>query len=369
MYIGIDTCFLRPGRIGGSETYTRSLIAALGRLDHQNHYHLFTTPINQSLFASLPSNFYIYSTRYTKSLRELDLIHFPGTTIQPLSLPFPTIITIHDLQHLYWPGFFSLRERLRRWRQDRPSIHKAAHIIAISDFTRRTIAEKFPSAAAKVTTIHSGVSAEFFQPVPQATKERLRQKYNLPPQFGLYPARPWPHKNHKRLFAVMQILKEQYQSDCRLLLCGFNHDEIPSNWQPLLDSLGDDTVQLVSYLPKEEMPVLYQTADFLIYPSLFEGFGLPVLEAMAARCPVICANSTALPEIAGDAAVLVDPYDSAALAQAMHALLTNPTQRAELIERGVERAKAFSWEKTAQATLNIYEQVTGTWQVPVTLMK
>jgi glycosyltransferase involved in cell wall biosynthesis len=165
----------------------------------------------------------------------------------------------------------------------------------------------------------------------------------------------------------MKILREHYKSNCRLILCGFNHDESPSDWRPLLDSLGDDTVQLVSYLPKEEMSALYQTADFLIFPSLFEGFGLPILEAMAARCPVICANSTALPEIAGDAAVLVDPFDSAALAQAIHALLTNPAQQAELIEKGAIRAEAFSWEKTAQATLNIYEQVTGTWQVPVTL--
>jgi glycosyltransferase involved in cell wall biosynthesis len=365
MHIGIHTHFLQPGRIGGSETYTRSLIAALGRLDHQNHYHLFTTSQNQSLFHALPPNFHTtFVNRFGKSIRDLpnratikyDLIHFPGTTIHPLSLALPTIITVHDLQHLYWPGFFSLRERLRRWRQDRPSIHKAAHIIAISDYTRRTIIEKFPAAAGKVTTIHSGVSAEFFQTIPQPAQEPFRQKYNLPSTFALYPARPWPHKNHKRLLAAMNILREQHQSDCRLVLCGFTPDEMPSDWQPLLDSLEGDTVQLVSYIPKQEMPALYQTADLLIYPSLFEGFGLPILEAMAARCPVICANAAALPETAGEAAVLIDPFDSAAIAQAMHALLTNPTQRADLIEKGTRRAGMFSWAKTAEATLDIYQK-------------
>jgi alpha-1,3-rhamnosyl/mannosyltransferase len=104
------------------------------------------------------------------------------------------------------------------------------------------------------------------------------------------------------------------------------------------------------------MPALYQTADLLIYPSLFEGFGLPILEAMAARCPVICANAAALPETAGEAAVLIDPFDSAAIAQAMHALLTNPTQRADLIEKGTRRAGMFSWAKTAEATLDIYQK-------------
>lgn len=358
MHIGLHTHFLQPGRIGGSETYTRNLVATLGRIDHDNEYFIFTTPYNQSLFQSLPPNFHAISpvARFGKSRTNLDLLHFPGTTIQPLSLPIPTVITVHDLQHLYWPGFFSLRERLRRWRQDRPSIHKAARIIAISDFTRQTISEKFPAAADKVTTIPSGISAEFFQPIPQPAKEQFRQKYNLPPRFTVYPARPWPHKNHKRLLAAMKILREQYQSGCRLVLCGFTPNETPPDWQPLLDSLGGDTVQLVSYIPKPEMPALYQTADFLIYPSLFEGFGLPILEAMAAGCPVICADAAALPETAGGAAVLIDPFDSAAIAQTMHTLLTNPTQRAGLIEKGVKRAIAFSWEKTAEATLKVYEE-------------
>jgi glycosyltransferase involved in cell wall biosynthesis len=357
MQIGIHTHFLKPGRIGGSETYTRNLIAALGRIDPNNAYHLFTTAHNQSLFQSLPANFTIHPTRYASHTLNLDLIHFPGGAIKPLSLTIPSIITVHDLQHLYWPGFFSLRERLRRWRQDRPSIHKADRIIAISDFTRQTIAEKFPAAAQKTTTIHSGISAEFFQPVSQPAKEQLRQKYNLPPAFALYPARPWPHKNHKRLFAALQILKNQYQSNCRLALSGFSVDETPPDWRPLLESLGNDTVQFVSYIPETEMPALYQTADLLIYPSLFEGFGLPIIEAMAARCPVVCANATALPEIAGDAAILVDPFDPGALAQAMQNVLTNSTLRANLIEKGTQQANRYSWDKTAQSTLAQYQEL------------
>jgi glycosyltransferase involved in cell wall biosynthesis len=357
MRIGIDLRFLIPGRVGGSEMYTRNLIAALGRIDRHNHYHLFTSLQNEALFQGLPPNFNTYSNHYANISGELDLIHFPGTTVQSRPQNIPTVVTIHDLQHLYWPGFFSLRERLRRWRQDRPSIQQAARIIAISDFTRKTIGEKFPTAVPKTTTIHSGVAAEFFQPAAEGTKSALRQRYKLPDHFALYPAYCWPHKNHKRLFEAIHILKHHFNTGYRLVLSGFTPEETPADWRPLLDSLGGDTVQIVGYLPDKEMPILYQTADLLVFPSLFEGFGLPVLEAMAAGTAVICANIGSLLEIAGNAAVLVDPFDSFALAKAMHCLLASPDRREKLIENGRQQAQSFSWETTAKETLRVYHEV------------
>ncbi len=357
MHIGIDTRFLIPGRIGGSETYTRNLIAALGRIDHQNTYNIFTIPQNEPLFQDLPPNFNTYPNHYANFSGELDLIHFPGTTVHSRPQNIPAVITVHDLQHLYWPGFFSLRERLRRWRQDRPSIHQAAHIIAISDFTRQTIADKYPTAVSKTTTIHSGVAAEFFQPATERAKAALRQRYKLPDPFALYPAYCWPHKNHKRLFEAIHILKHHFSTNYNLVLSGFDPGETPADWQPLLDSLGSDTVQIVGYLPEKELPTLYQTAELLVFPSLFEGFGLPVLEAMAAGTAVICTNTGSLPEIAGDAAVFVDLFDSYALAEAMHNLLANSARRQKLIENGRQQAQTFSWEKTAQETLKVYQEV------------
>jgi glycosyltransferase involved in cell wall biosynthesis len=355
MRIGINAHFLKPGRVGGSEVYTRNLIEALGRIDHNNIYYIFTTSQNRFIFQNLPSNFHLIFNLENRI--PVDLIHFPGTTIKPLSLKTPCVITVHDLQHLYWPGNFSLRERLRRWRRDRPSIHKSSIIIAISNFTRQTIIEKFPEVEDKVTTIHSGVSADYFQPVSESLKLSLKQEHNLPDRFLLYPARPWPHKKHKRLFEALLILQRHHQVKLKLVLSGFERDEVPADWQPLLESLGGDTVQIVGYLPRHEMVALYQTADCLVFPSLFEGFGLPVLEAMAAGTPAICSDAGSLPEVAGDAAVFVDPFDSFDLAEAIYTLHTNPAMRKKLIETGRIRAAKFSWDSTAEKTLDLYKTV------------
>jgi alpha-1,3-rhamnosyl/mannosyltransferase len=151
-------------------------------------------------------------------------------------------------------------------------------------------------------------------------------------------------------------MQSRFHSDCRLVLCGFPAGETPGSWHRLRQSLAKDTVQILGYLPRRELPALYQTADLLIYPSLFEGFGLPVLEAMASGCPVICSNVASLPEIAGDAALFIDPCDSAGMATAMDRLLNDAALRGTHIAKGRERAGRFSWEATARATLSVYRR-------------
>lgn len=378
MRIGINALFLLPGQVGGSEIYTRSLIAALGRVDHENEYLLFVGEHNRGIFSDLPyQNFHekLIVTRWSawlpsvfqRGLEQLrlldsvvgkqlttstvDFIHFPGTTIDPLSLSLPCIVNVHDIQQEFFPDFFSLRERIRRKRFYQASTQKAEFVIATSEFTRQTLIEKYKLPPDKVKTIYGGVTTGFCEPVPEQIVQQVKQKYNLPEKFAVFPGKPWPHKNHQRLFEAMRLLKSRYQSDCHLVLCGFSANELP----PALSEL-QDTVRVLGYIPEQDLRAIYRLATLMVFPSLFEGFGLPVLEAMASGCPVVCSNVTALPEIAGEAALLVDPLNIEAIAQAMQRILMDTELRVTLSERGRARARLFSWEATAQATIEVYRE-------------
>lgn len=186
----------------------------------------------------------------------------------------------------------------------------------------------------------------------------FRERYGLPVRYVVYPANFWPHKNHLRLLQAWQQLRDEVAlADYKLALCGAKergHNAILT-WLAQL-SLAD-TVVLLGYLPAADMPLLYAAASLMVFPSLFEGFGLPILEAMAAGCPVACSNTTSLPEIAGDAAIYFNPLDPSAIAQSIFALLSNEDLRRAFIARGLSRASKFSWEECAKQTLAVYLEV------------
>ena len=380
MRIGINTLFLTPGQVGGTEVYLYQLVDALGQIDAENEYLLYVAEQNQGIFSHLPfSNFreIVIKARYSPVLQKglqlsgwldaqvgrqilntgVDLVHYPGTTIAPLSLALPCVLTIHDIQQEYYPQFFSWRERLRRRRSYQVSAQKARQIIAISEFTRQTLLEKYHLDAHKITTIHCGVAHDFFTPVEPQLIGQVIQKYDLPEQFALFPARGWPHKNHQSLFEAMGKLKTRYASPCKLVLCGLAVAELPHHLQHLLENELRDTILILGYVSRDDLRVLMQTATVVVYPSLFEGFGLPILEAMASGCPVICSNTTALPEIAGKAAMLVDPLDTEQLALAIQRVSTDKEMRSELIAQGLKQCQNFSWLQTAEKTLEVYKNV------------
>jgi glycosyltransferase involved in cell wall biosynthesis len=237
-----------------------------------------------------------------------------------------------------------------------PSSRKARRIITDSQFTRETLVHKFRLPAEKIIPIHWGVDAAFRPEVSPVEVERVRRKYHLPPLFAFYPASTWPHKNHPRLAEAMSLLQSKYHSDCKLVLCG------RPEWghSAMLAALATHHLQqdalILGYVPAEDLPALYHAASLLVYPSLFEGFGIPLVEAMSCGCPIVCSNVTSLPEVAGDAAVLVDPYDVEGLADAMARVLDDNDSRADLIARGLVRARHFSWKQAARQTIQVYRQ-------------
>ena len=347
MRVGISLLTLVPGISGGSETYVRELSRALAR-DGAHEYVALVPPLAPDAGGGLPTvvaDGYPSSTTTLGRLRamgsatlrppdlqrlagDVDVMHYPLTVPIPRpSTPYAT--TLLDVQHLDMPELFARGERLfRRAAYDRTA-RRASAVIVISEFVRERVIERLGVNPDRVHAVGLGVDHERFAPAPGVSREPLL----------LYPARPWPHKNHQRLLEAFAEIRRR-RPELRLLLTGAGHDPrgLPE---------GVEARQVSG----EELVELYQRAACLVFPSLYEGFGLPPVEAMACGCPVAASTAGSLPEVCGDAAVLFDPRDPKAIADGVEEALD---RSADLTMRGLSRSKAFTWAKTAHAHDLVY---------------
>lgn len=201
-----------------------------------------------------------------------------------------------------------------------------------------------------------GVGNEFLLPPDDAVLKGVRAKYALPSEYAFYPTNTWPHKNHATLLQSLHLLSKKYD---KRLACVFTGVERGGHeaFLKAAQELGlTEAVRLLGSVEKRDMSLLYRSASLLIFPSLFEGFGLPPLEAMASDCPVVCSNVASIPEVVGDAALLCNPYDPEAIADAMHRVLTDEELRRALVQAGRERCRQFSWQRTVRETLKVLEE-------------
>jgi glycosyltransferase involved in cell wall biosynthesis len=347
MRVGLSLLSLVPGISGGSETYARELCRALARVGSHRYEVLAPTlaPESGGGLETVVATGYPSSTTIPGRLRAMagasmrpgalagrlagaDVVHYPLTVPVP-PVDRPTILTLLDVQHLDLPALFPRGERLfRRLAYDRAA-RKADRVVVISEWTRERVVEQLGLDPGRVHAIHLAVDHERFSPDPTVTRE----------PFLLYPARPWPHKNHARLFEAFAVLRGA-RPELRLVLTGVGHDAagLPAG----VEARG---------VPTDELVTLYRRAAAVVFPSLYEGFGLPPLEALACGCPVAASRAGSLPEVLGDAAVLFDPEDPAAIAAGVAQALD---RAAELGRRGPERAAAFTWETTARAHDAVY---------------
>jgi glycosyltransferase involved in cell wall biosynthesis len=347
--IAIPLLTLVPGRLGGSETYVRELLRGLGRVG-THEYRVVLPPIARDRGEGLPTT---VATEYRSSestagrlltmgratarpaaLRaQLDgagAVHFPLTIALPRT-SLPTVVTLHDVQHLDLPEMFPRAERAFRsvfW--DR-SLRNAELVIAISEFARERAVAKLGLDPARIHVVPLGLDHDRLAP---RTAERE--------PFLLYPARRWKHKNHDRLLEAFATIRRKRPDLTLVLTGGGDFGALP------------DGVEWRGHVDADELVSLLQRASALVFPSLYEGFGLPPLEAMACGCPVACSDAAALPEVVGDAARLFDPRDPAAIADAVLDVLDDP---APWIERGLVRAEGFSWDETARATDLVYSEL------------
>jgi glycosyltransferase involved in cell wall biosynthesis len=345
--VGLSLLTLIPGISGGSETYARELARSLARVGTHEYLALVSTlaPDAGDGLRTVVADRYPDATTTAGRLRAMgsatfrpaslrrllesvDVVHYPLTV--PVPRPDrPHVITLLDIQHLDLPGLFSRGERLfRKIAYDRAA-GRAAEVIVISDFVRERAVERLRLDPSHVHAVWLGVDHERFAPLPHVEREPLL----------LYPARPWPHKNHARLLEAFRLIRRS-RPELRLLLTGVGHDtrSLPAGVEARSVS-GPDLVQL------------YRRAACLVFPSLYEGFGLPPIEAMACGCPVAAAAAGSLPEVCGAAAVMFDPLDPEAIAAGVDEALGRSD---ELSKLGLQRAAMFTWDATARAHDRIY---------------
>lgn len=284
--------------------------------------------------------------------QRLDLLHGLAYAT-PLAAPCPTVVTVHDLSFVRYPQTLRVMNRLYLRAVTRLSVGKAARVIAVSAYTRDELARAWAIPRAKVTVVPNGLDRAFHPADAKAVAE-FRRRRGLPERFILSVGTLEPRKNQTRL---VQAYAAMHRRDVKLVLVGgkgWDYREVFAQVERL--GLARDVV-FAGFVPAEELPWWYRAAEVFVYPSLYEGFGLPVLEAMASGTPVVTSTASSLPEVAGDAALLVDPYDVEAMAQAISRLLDDEPLRAELVGRGLRRAATYSWARTAAETIAVYQDV------------
>ncbi len=274
--------------------------------------------------------------------------------LMPYRPGIPTVLTVYDLIPLLFPRQSSGRARLLfRWTMAL-ALRAACHVIVISEATRADLARYFTVPSNRVTVIPLAADAAF-HPRPPGEVETVRRQYGLPESFILYLGSNKPHKNLPRLIEAWSRLTP-HVSRFTLAIAGVWDPRYPEA-RLLAERLGLQNVRWLGPVPEADLPALYSAATLFVFPSLYEGFGLPVLEAMACGTPVVCSSTSSLPEVAGDAALLVDPTDVQSLAAAIADLLGSEARREEMKEKGLQQAARFSWERTAAMTLGIYQEV------------
>ncbi len=384
MHIGLNIIGLPLGAWGGVETYFRNLLHYVQQVDSRNEYTLLIDernvsefPLSSPLFSlrtydfSRPSlQWFIravlrhgFGSDILKPLLkriQLDVMHHPFTVLTPPGLSTPSVLTFHDMQQEYSPEFFSAREL--RWRRHtyRSSAEEATRIIAISEFTKQCLTDRYQISPDKIDVIYEGYGPEYRIMEDREALNGIRKKYELFRPFLYYPAASWPHKNHRTLLAALRILCDRRGFDGELVLTGIAmqaHGDMLKEIQRLGLS---DRVKVLGYLPYDELPFLYNLARVMVFPSLFEGFGIPLVEAMACGCPVVCSGTTSIPEVVGDAGATFDPLSAENMAEAINAVWQSDSRREDMRARGRRRAELFNWEITARKTIDTYERAART---------
>ena len=372
MHVGFALLTLFPGRVGGSEANVRGL---LGEFAKGNGPERVTVLANGHVAAAYepsgPVGLHVVRSyragdgTLSRALAMasamaaprlaardvppgLDVMHYPVTVPIPRTAA-PTVVTLLDVQHHDLPGFFSRGEGAFRRRAYDGAARRADVVVTISEFSKARIVEALGIAPERVEAVPLGVDHARFAPDGEGRTQ------NLPERFLLYPANLWPHKNHELLVDALALT-----GDVEVVLSGQDYGRL----SPLLaraQSLGvARRIRHIGHLPHDALPALYRSATGLVFPSLYEGFGMPPLEAMACGCPAAVADAAALPEVTAGAAISFDPRSPRAIAGAMERLWDDAQLRTSLRDRGLERARTFSWRTAAERHRSIYERAAAT---------
>jgi glycosyltransferase involved in cell wall biosynthesis len=361
----------------GVGTYIRNVVRTLGRLDHENEFLLIGSPTKVEEIGALPPNFrtvpLLTSDRSVRGYREFraalqglrcDLVHIPNLFSVPRLLPCPYVMTVHDmLEHMsrareqsgFWRSFhFQMTKRV---------LAGAARIFAVSNFTRNEIEKLFEIPPDRVEVVYNAIDERFLHGhASAADRDLIARRYQVTYPFLLYAGRISPHKNVVRMIEAFSALKTELERDeaypdLKLIIIGDDLSGNPDLRRTVVRSGVQNDVRFLGFVPIEVLRIFYDEAKIFVFPSLYEGFGLPPLEAMAHGTPVVTSNVSSLPEVVGNAAVLVNPENVFEIMRALHCTLMDKAMRDRMKERGYQQAAKFSWETSVRRILEAYGQI------------
>lgn len=370
MLIGIDASRAESDAPTGTENYSREMIRALLQIDSKNRYRLYTrrssTQVDQLSRASPQSTITNSETRaipfprlwthmrlsFEMLTNPPDLLWVPAHVLPPVH-PKRSIVTIHDLGNLYFPEAYPQLQRAYHWWSQRWNAHSSAHIFADSQATKNDVQRLLRIAPEKITVVYPAYDASQYSAVRDlAAIEKVRSKLRVDKNYIISVGTINPRKNYARLVEAFERLRLE---NCQLLIVG------KKGWmyREFLSKLGklENRIRILDFISPEDLPTLVSGAMLSVVPSLHEGFGLPILEAQACGVPVICSNSSSLPEVAGEAAMFFDPLNIESISNAMQRGLNDAGLRSNLIERGLENVRRFKWEDSASIALGVMNRV------------
>jgi len=361
----------------GVGTYIRNVVRTLARLDRDSKYFLIGSPDRVAECGDLPPNFHAVNLAggdntvkgnldFRAIVRRLncDVVHIPHLFWLPRGLSCPYVLTVHDLlEHMYGSRNASSLRRSMHYYLTRRVLRRAARVIAVSQFTRNEIEKLLAIPDARIEVVYNAIDERFlYGHATQADRDLIAQRYLVNHPFILYAGAIRPHKNVVRIIEAFSALKSELQKenlypDIKLIIIGDDLSSHPRLRRTVVRSGVQNDVRFLGFVPIEVLRIFYDVAKVFVFPSLYEGFGLPPLEAMAHGTPVVTSNTSSLPEVAGNAALLVNPENVFEIRRGLQRVLLDSALRDRMKLRGYEQAKKFSWTTSVSRILEIYREV------------
>jgi len=367
---------VRRVRDFGIGTYISGLLHGMAAIDRSDEFMLVALPQDRDAFSGLPPNFKTVTYRKTDSyalnhlafpwfLRGLapSLVHIPLSHV-PLGMTEPYVVTVHDIADLLFAAGSGLRRQSRRILLRR-GLLRARGIMAVSQTTRRDVHDALGIPAERIRVAYNAPNPDFFAPVQDNNaRGRILERYQIDYPFLLYAGNIRPQKNIPRLVEAFAVAREQLSHhpvyrDLHLIIIGDEISRYPSVRRAVIQTRVEKAVRFLGFVPFEALRVFFERARLFVFPSLYEGFGLPPLEAMATGTPVVASNASSLPEVLGDAALLANPENVFEIARAIQDALLDEDLRRDLIVKGKAQAARYSWDRTARDVLEVYREASG----------
>lgn len=363
----------------GVGTYIRNVVRTLAQLDRESEFSLIGSPTKVAECGSLPPNFHTVplaaadntfkgNIEFRAIVRRLDcdVVHIPHLYWVPRGLGCPYVLTVHDLlEHMYGSRNLSSLRRSLHFYLTRRVLRGAARVMAVSQFTKNEIHKVLDVPDDHIEVVYNAIDERFLRGhASQADREFIAQRYQVNYPFLLYAGAIRPHKNVVRIIEAFSALKselakEGQYADLKLIIIGDDLSSHPRLRRTVVSGGVQNDVRFLGFVPIEVLRIFYDEAKIFVFPSLYEGFGLPPLEAMAHGTPVVTSNTSSLPEVAGNAALLVNPENVFEIRRALQRALLDPEVRQGMKQRGYEQAQRFSWMSSVSRILEIYREVSG----------